>query len=170
MLQKHLLDLSLNRKNPDWISMLFFCIFIVIPVVVLLYTNFGIKSIILSLVWVVFNGYTFYKAIVVDNRVEFDLSRKTVDIQNLNVLTKHLFQSKTIEFNEIESIQIKSVPYSSYGTSSSRLILKTKNKKGYALNEYISDYVARKLKFYIESIVTKNKKQIHLTRCSFNPC
>ncbi|GHA62336.1 hypothetical protein [Pontibacter akesuensis] len=148
----------LEQKNPDWISILFLFIFIVLPAIGLMYCDFSVESIILSLVWMVSIGYTLYKAIGADNRVEFDLTTRTVEIQNLNVLTKHLFQRKTIDFNAIESIQIKSVKYISFVTSSSRLIIKTKNNKGYASNEYTSEYVARKLKFIIESIVTKNRK------------
>lgn len=148
----------LIQKDPDWICILFLCGFIPVPAVMLLYFDFSVESIITSLIWVVFNGYTLYNATVADNRVEFDLTRRTIEIHNLNVLTKHLFRSKIVAFEEVECIQIRSVHYRSNGASSSRLVMKTKDNKGYALNEYTSDFVARKLKFAIECLISEKRK------------
>ena len=155
---KTLTGFILEQKDPDWICILFLCGFIPVPALMLLYFDFSVESFITSLIWVVFNGYALYNAIISDNSVEFDLTRRTIEIHNLNVLTKHLFRSKIVAFEEVRSIQIKSVHYGSNGASSSRLVLKTKNNKGYALNEYKSDRVARKLKFAIECLTSEKRK------------
>ncbi|WP_161888798.1 hypothetical protein [Pontibacter russatus] len=147
----------LEQKNPDWVCILFLCGFIPVPAMMLLYSDFSVENAIISLIWVVFNGYSLYNTIVADNRVELDFIRRTVEIHTLNVLTKHLFRSEIVAFEEVECIQIKSVHYGSVGNSSSRLVLKTKNKKGYALNEYKSDHVARKLKFAIECLTSEKR-------------
>lgn len=154
----------LEQKNPDWVCILFLCSFIPVPAIILLYFDFSVESIITSIIWVVFNGYSLYNTIVADNRVEFDFIRRTVEIHTLNVLTKHLFRSKIVAFQEVECIQIKSIHYGSNGASSSRLVLKTKNNKGYALNEYTSDFVARKLKFAIECLISEKRKANSLYR------